>query len=262
MSDFGTRNNLSSALAVSGTFFRYAFYAAGTLAFGLIAFAIIKVSNFMSLTRIKTINDAASFRIVERGFTKLLTQSKVTSGAAVGRIEVLHYGRLHDRTANLSIALILPPKPDDRLVRPDFATIRTTLAMNATNSAPAGTMRYDLETRFGPVRATEIRVNADGLIKPCLLFYSRFETDAVRLMGAMCEADGSKPSPHALACVLDGLVLDIRLPTEAADKFLREHMKQRARCTATPVSQTIDTSPRRRSLSPPAFRPPPSPHRR
>jgi hypothetical protein len=261
MTEFGTRSTVSSAVKVSGTFFRYAFYATGMLAFVLIAFAIVRVNSFVSFNRVKTASDSASFRIVEKGFAKLPMQSKVTSGGAVGRIEVLHYGRLHDRAANLSIALVVPPKPDDRLVRPDFAAVRTTLAMNATNSALPSTARYDLETRFGPVRASETRVNADGLIKPCLLFYSRFDTEAVRLMGVMCEADGSKPSPHGLACVLDGLVLEGRLPAEAADRFLREHMSQRPRCTATPVSQTIDNSPRRRPLPPAPFRPPPSPHR-
>jgi len=243
MSDFASRNNISSAVKVSGTLIRYAFYAAGTLAFGLIAFAIVKVGGFISFARVKIVDEAPSFRLVDGALTKLPAQGKVTSGGALGRIEVRHYGRPHDRTANLSIALIVPPKPGERAVRPSasFADIRNTLAMNASSSVVSGTQRYDLETRFGPIRATEARINADGLIKPCLLFYSRFETEAVRLEGAICEADGSKPSPHGLACMLDGLVLDNRLPTPAADSFLRERMGQRPHCTSTPVSQTIDT---------------------
>lgn len=260
MSNFGARNSISSAVRTSGMFFRYTFYAAGTLAFALIAFAIIKVSSFVSFNRVKIVDDAPSFRIVEKGFTKLPTHSKVTSGGALGRIEVRHYGRLYDRTANLSIALIVPPKPNDRPVARDFSAIRNTLAMSASSSAAPGAGRYDLETRFGPVRASDVRINADGLIKPCLLFYSRFDTDAVRLEGAMCEADGSKPSPHGLACVLDGLVLDDRLPTAAAESFLRERMGQRARCTATPVSQTVDT--RTRPVSPPSRWSTPSAQRR
>jgi hypothetical protein len=260
MSSFGARNSISSAVRASGMFFRYAFYAAGTLAFVLIAFVIIKVSGFVSFNRVKIVDNVPSFRIVDKGFTKLPTQSKVTSGGALGRIEVRHYGRLHDRTANLSIALIVPPKPEDRPVSRDFSAIRGSLAMGALSSAVPGAVRYDLETRLGPVRAGEARINADGLIKPCLLFYSRFETDAVRLEGVMCEADGSKPSPHGLACVLDGLVLDARLPTAAAESFLRERMAQRSRCTAIPVSQTIDT--RTRPVSPPSRWSMPSAQRR
>jgi hypothetical protein len=241
-------------------FFRYTFYAAGTLAFVLVAFAIIKVSSFVSFNRVKIVDDAPSFRIVEKAFTKLPTQSKVTSGGSLGRIEVRHYGRLHHRTANLSIALIVPPKPGDRPARQDFSTVHNTLAMSTSSSAAPGAGRYDLETRFGAVRAGDTRISVDGLVKPCLLFYSRFDTDAVRLEGAMCEADGSKPSPHGLACILDGLVLDARLPTAAAESFLRERMAQRSHCTATPVSQTIDT--RTRPMSPPSRWSMPSAQRR
>ena len=250
MPDFVTRNNVSSAISVSGALIRYAFYATGALAFGLIAFTIIKIGSFVSFNRVKVADEGASFRLVDSALAKLPTQSKVTNGGAIGRIEVRHYGRPHDRTTNLSVALIVPPKPVDRAARPNFADIRTTLTMNGPSSAVSGTERYDLETRFGPIRATEARINADGLIKPCLLFYSRFETDAVRLEGTICEADGSKPSPHGLACILDGLVLDTRLSSPAADSFLREHMRQRPHCTSTPVSQTIDT--RTRPVSPPS----------
>jgi hypothetical protein len=250
MSDFASRSNVSSAISHSGTIIRYAFYLAGALAFALIAIVIIKVYGFVSFNSVKIVDTTPSFRLVDSELARLPTRSKVVNGGAIGRIEVRHYGQLHDRTANLSMAMIVPPKPADRSIRPSFADVRNTLAMSATSSSVWGTARHDLETRFGPVRATEARINADGLIKPCLMFLSRFETEAVRLEGAYCEADGSKPSPHRLACILDGLVLDTRLASLAADAFLRERMARRPYCTSTPVSQTLDTQSRR--MSPPA----------
>ncbi len=250
MSDFASRGNVSSAISHSGTIIRYAFYLAGALAFGLIAVAIIKVDAFVSFNRVKAVDTAPSFRLVDSALARLPTRSKIADGGAIGRIEVRHYGQPHDRTANLSIALILPPKLADRMVRPGFAGVRNTLSISAANYAVSSGARYDLETRFGPVRAAETRINADGLIKPCLLFYSRFETEAVRLEGAYCEADGSKPNPHRLACIIDGLVLDTRLTAAEADAFLRARMAQRPYCTSTPVSQTIDTQARR--MAPPS----------
>jgi hypothetical protein len=57
------------------------------------------------------------------------------------------------------------------------------LAMNLGEAGLLGDVRatmlpnfYDLETRFGAVRAREMRVDADGRWKQCLAFRSRFDT--------------------------------------------------------------------------------------
>lgn len=62
---------------------------------------------------------------------------------------------------------------------------------------------YDLETRFGAVRAMEMRIDADGLWKQCLAFQSRFDNPAIYLMGWSCDATGAQPSATALACTLE-----------------------------------------------------------
>src|SRR6185369_7814498 len=112
-----------------------------------------------------------------------------------------HYGRQYDRGTNLTVTLaVRPPIGSSVRLAPTFAEVRSQLSNSYYGS---GTTHYDLETRFGPIRASENRVNADGLIKPCLAFQSRFETAAVRLYGTYCEAAGSKPIAHRLACLLD-----------------------------------------------------------
>ena len=58
------------------------------------------------------------------------------------------------------------------------------------------------------------------------------------------QANGARASYSGLACVLDKLTLRHPLPSPEANAFIEEHMKYAARCTAEPVSQTTDTSPR------------------
>src|SRR5437588_8297327 len=101
--------------------------------------------------------------------------------------------------------------------------------------------RYDLATRFGECRATEMQVDADGRWKQCLAFRSRLETAAVYLTGWYCDGSGSKPSPNLLACHLDKLVLERELAVKDADTFMRGRMTKVARCQAAPVTQTTDT---------------------
>jgi hypothetical protein len=106
---------------------------------------------------------------------------------------------------------------------------------------------YDLDTRLGAVRATDIRVDSDGQWKQCLAFVSRFDTTSVYLMGWYCDASGAKPSATKLACTLDRLELDSPLASREADAYLRERVVRPATCSAWPVTQTIDTTPRRPS---------------
>jgi hypothetical protein len=248
MSEFGSRDPVVTAvISQSGTFIRYAFYAAGTVAFALVAIAILRINSFVTFNSVKLVADAPSFRLVDGELLRLSMKSKVISGGSTGRIEIRHYGQSYDRGTNFSIALVIRPRPSDQVVGPTFADVRSALAMASYGGT---TDRYDLETRFGSVRASETRINADGRIKPCLTFYSRFQTEAVRIEGGYCEADGSKPDAQRLACILDGMVLDTKLANPEADAFLRERMARRPHCSSTPVSQTLDT--RYKPMSPPS----------
>ena len=111
-------------------------------------------------------------------------------------------------------------------------------------------IHYDLDTRFGEFRATEMRIDTDGRWKQCLAFRSRFETAAVYLTGWYCDGSGSRPSANSLACTLDKLVIDQELASKDADQFLRERMTKPALCQATPVTQTTDIG--HRGVSPPS----------
>ncbi len=103
-----------------------------------------------------------------------------------------------------------------------------------------GQTYWDMETRFGDVRALDMVVQADGLRKQCLAFLSRFDTNAVYVKGWYCEADGSRPVADHVACLIDRLVLDKPLADKEADAFLRARMARGMRCSATPVTQTSD----------------------
>ena len=71
-----------------------------------------------------------------------------------------------------------------------------------------------MDTRFGAVRAADLNVNSDGFIKQCIVFLTRFETNAVYMKGWLCEASGAKPSADKLACMIDRMVLDKPLRVE------------------------------------------------
>lgn len=103
------------------------------------------------------------------------------------------------------------------------------------------TTYYDLETRFGEVRAADLNVDADGRRKLCLAFLSRYDTPSLALKGWYCQANGARPNTQQLACILDSLTLDAPLASSEADAFVRSRMARRPLCSATPVSQTVDT---------------------
>jgi hypothetical protein len=72
---------------------------------------------------------------------------------------------------------------------------------------------------------------------------SRFDTTAVFLKGWYCEASGVNAGAWELACDLDSLAIDRKLPSAEADEYLRTRMKRPAECSASPVTQTTDTRP-------------------
>jgi hypothetical protein len=251
--------NVVSVIRNTGTLIRFSFYAAGLLGFGLISLSISRVFGTVSFYKVEAVNEGPSFRLVDGELARLSTRTKVTSSGAAGRTETRNYGQPHDRNTNLTVTLTLTPKVQTGMSSM-FAEIRNSVANAAFAGSAYGSARYDLETRFGRVHAAETSITADGLIKPCLSFQSRFATEVVKLEGTYCEATGAKPSPSRLACMLDGLVLEARLASAEADAFLRGRMAQRPYCTSTPVSQTMDTQ--SRSVSPPSRWSVPSANRR
>ncbi len=232
-----------SPIAVAGAVIRYAFYAIGALVLGAIGLGIMAVGNWVP----KAVDAPPAFRINAGEFASKATSGQVVTSSRWGRAEVLQYGQLHNRTSDLAVALIMPPKgigmgtqflqdlTDINLLR-----AKRPIIMSQTN--------YDLDTRFGEYRATEMRVDTDGRWKQCLAYRSRFDTAAVYLTGWYCDGSGSKPSPNALACVLDKLVIERELASKEADAFLRGQMAKPARCQADAVTQTTDTG--QRGMSP------------
>ena len=173
----------------------------------------------------------------------------VVTSSRLGRAEVVQYGQLNNRGSDLAVVLIMPPKGIGMgtqfvqdLIDINLLQFKRSITMLETN--------YDLDTRFGEFRATEMRVDADGRWKQCLAFRSRLETTAVYLTGWYCDGSGSKPSPNALACLLDKLVIERELAVKDADTFMRGRMAKAAHCQAAPVSQTTDTG--HRGVSPPS----------
>jgi hypothetical protein len=224
----------------AGAFIRYAFYLLGALVFAVILIGVLSVSK----TRVKRVEQQPAFRLDAAELARMPVRSHVITGHGA-RMEVRQHGQLHDRDADMTIALVMPPRgwPGGNQ-----------LGVELANMGPARLVSwrltqayYDLDTRFGPVRAAEMTVDADGRRKLCLGFLSRFDSTAVYLKGWHCEASGTKASPDNLACILDRLVLDSRLSSAAADAFLRERAARKAFCAARPVTQTTDTGGRRPS---------------
>jgi hypothetical protein len=197
----------------------------------------------------KPVDVPPAFRIAAGEFAGKPVSGHVVTSARLGRAEVMQYGQLNNRNSDLAIVLVMPPKgigmgtqfvqdlTDINLLR-----FKRSISMSGTH--------HDLDTRFGEYRATEMRIDADGLWKQCLAFRSRLETTAVYLTGWYCNGSGSKPSPGSLACLLDKLVIERELAVKDADTFMRGRMTKAAYCQAAPVAQTTDTG--HRGVSPPS----------
>jgi hypothetical protein len=183
-----------------------------------------------------------AFRLLSSDLARLRTSDHVMTLGASGRVEVRQYGRLYDRDTDLTVAIVMPPNgqlPQQNL-NVEMSRLR---ALNLFSPVSNWTMQgyYDLETRFGMIRAVDMRVNVDGMTKLCLGFVSRFDMRDAYLAGWVCLASGASPDPYELACRLDHLVFDAKLPSEAADAFFRTGQARNPTCAATPVSQTTDT---------------------
>jgi hypothetical protein len=218
---------------------RYCFYFFGAVLFAMTAYAIVSLYGLLP----QALAREPAFHLMPADVASLSKQGEVVEVGGA-RLETWHYGQLHDRGRDLTITMIMPPKGAS--VTKNFAREFLDVAMLRQVRPILSSTYYDLETRFGPVRAMQMRVNADGRQKLCLAFLSRFETTAVYLRGWTCEGNGSQPSAGALACTIDRLALDAPLAFQAADDFLRPRTAKRGgTCGAAPVTQTTDTRPPR-----------------
>ena len=252
-----TQPDLATIVSSTGAVIRYSFYLLGAIVFGFIAFGAILVWNARTVI---DVNDTPAFHLASSHLQRLPTTTQVISSGIYGRAEIRQYGQLYNRDVDFTVALIMP-KNGTPMTRELGQQLRDIRPMRAAR-ASFGTIYYDLDTRFGPVRATEMRVDSDGQWKQCLGFLSRLETFSVYFTGWYCDQSGAKPSPDRLACILDKLTLDKDLSSKEATAFLRERLQRGSLCSATPVSQTTDTRPRSYISSPQRWSTPQAQQRR
>jgi hypothetical protein len=231
--------NVTTAVSIVGVMIRYSFYLVGAFVFALVGLALL----WSWRPQVKPEpNQQPAFHLAASDLARLPMTSRVITIGGTGRIEAKRYGRLHDRDMDMTVAMIIPPK--GRLVTGDLLQelyglqklgIMERAALMSVQSF------HDLETRFGEMRAADLRIDIDGRRKLCLGFTSRFDIAAVFLVGWHCEANGSRPSAAELACMLDRMVLDAPLVSDEADAFMRQRASRAPSCSAVPVSQTTDT---------------------
>jgi hypothetical protein len=234
---------VSSKISVVGLVIRYGFYAVGTLVIGGIGLMALSAWNWLPAA----VNDAPAFRVSAPSLAQLALSGHVVTGGRLGRVEVRQYGRLNSREQDLAVVMVMPPKG----IGMGTEFVQDLRDINLLRGARAVLMptHYDLETRFGEFRATDMRVDTDGRWKNCLAFRSRLDTASVYFTGWYCDGSGSRPGAQALACMLDRLVLDADVASKEANGFLRARMTRAAYCSAEAVTQTSDTG-QRRTTSP------------
>src|SRR5262249_21226872 len=157
------------------------------------------------------------------------TRSYITN-ASFAHGETRQYGLLDDQHTDASITMMIPLNGHSGM-RDFYQEIRELDAIRrSTRTSIAGA--YELQTRFGLYQAADIEIDIGGRWKDCLVFMSRFETNAIYIKGWYCDGVGMKPSAERLACALDGMTLDGPLVTSAADSFMRERIARQSFCAA------------------------------
>lgn len=232
-----------SPASLAGIVIRYGFYAVGTIVLGLIGIGVLSLWRMSP----KPVDAPPSFRIASGEVASKPMSGHVIAGSKLGRIEVLQYGQLYNRNADLAVVLVMPPKGIG--MGTQFAQDLREVNPLRVKRAVMTQTHYDIETRFGEYRATEMRIDTDGRWKQCLAFRSRFETAALYFTGWYCDGSGSKPSASSLACILDRTIIERALASSDADAFMHERMAKAPYCQATPVTQTTDVG--HRTVSPP-----------
>lgn len=253
-----SRTDVTNAIGHVGVAVRYTFYVIGALALAIVGLFFWSASALFDY-RVKTVNDTPGFQLVAPQLQRLAATSQILTSRYYGRMEIRQYGQLYDRDVDLTVALVMPPAGTP-MIREFGRQLRDIRPMQIAQ-AVFGTTYFDMQTRFGSVRATDLRVHSDGQWKQCLAYLSRFESLSAYLTGWYCDASGARPSAEKLACMLDRLTLDKELVSKEADAFLRARVSRPASCSAEPVAQTTDTrsrsnvsSPQRWSTPSPTYR--------
>lgn len=238
------QHRISTIGNYAGTTVRYAFFVVATVVLAMLGIVLGQVWGFVNQP--SRVGTTSSLQIASSDLARLPVRGNTATFGA-GWQEVLQYGQVHDRDTDFTLVMTMPARPDVPTVH-DYSSEMSSLRplLRSAFHSRGLTAYYDLETRFGPVRAANFQIDSDGRTKLCVSYLSRFDTTALYLKGWLCEASGARPNFHSLACMLDRIALKGPLPSAAAQSFLEERMKRPARCTAAPVSQTTDTRPARR----------------
>jgi hypothetical protein len=232
-------SNTNMVLGVTGALIRHSYYLVGALVLGYIGITMLPAAK----PKVKPpADEKPSFHLADRDLAHLRRTGFVYTFQPTGRIEAWQYGQLTDRATDLTIALImLPPNAMPAGdINGELARLRTLKILHGVG--PWGNEKFhNLHTRFGELRAVEMRADVDGQRKQCLGFVSRFDSYAARMSGWWCTANGAKPSAIELACMLDQFTVDAKIDSADADAFLRARAAQPPSCSAEPVTQTTDT---------------------
>jgi hypothetical protein len=229
-------SRLATAANYAGIAARYSFYLTGTFMFAVFGLSAVTIWRWNS--QLKPVEAKPVLQIT----ATVLASLPVTSNAIKTRSgwkETLQYGHLYDRDTDFTLVMTMPINTGIP-TRPDW--FGDSLGLPAISSGLYyPTTNYDLETRFGAVRAAEFRITTDGRVKLCVSFLSRFDSGALSYKGWFCEANGARPNVSALACMLDRISLKAPLPSNEAQAFFTQRQARPGRCSADPVTQTTDT---------------------
>ena len=231
-----------SAVPIIGALVRHSFYLIGSVVFAIVGVLLLSHSSPNPKPPVPPGDDKPGFRLNDADLSRMPQTGYVVNFQPSGRIESRQYGHLTDRGPDFTIALFMMPglvmASGD--VNQELAQLRRFNILRGAGPYGSGPF-YDLQTRFGELRATDMRADVDGQRKQCLGFVSRFDTPFAHLSGWYCTASGAKPGAVELACMLDQLVLDTPLVSPQADAFFRTRAALASSCSAEPVTQTTDT---------------------
>ena len=139
-----------SAFSVAGLLIRYGFYAIGMLVFGMVGIGILSVWKIVP----KVVNDPPAFRIASGEFAGKPSSGHVQVSSQYGRVEVVQYGELNNRSTDLAVIMVLPP-PDS------FIAVRLVQDMTDINllhdQAAAGHVERALRPRYALRRVARHR---------------------------------------------------------------------------------------------------------
>ena len=231
-----SHKDVVATVSAAGLVIRYTFYLVGALTLALIAIAITTIWGW----RARTIDAKPAFRIAAPELARLPMRSKVILSWH-GRIETRHYGQIYDRDMDLTVALIMPPN-DSR----DHHHRR--LARHSRHQAvaqsPHGLQRVQSRSR-NALRSIACDRRARGHRRPLEIvpdLLQPFRTDDVgaRRLVLRRERRQAEPGSPRLPARPPGARYAARIRAKPM-RSCASKAARAARCSASPVSQTVDT---------------------